>query len=463
MKQVERRIVFPQQIIGDDIVPDKIAPAQHVERGGHIASVQIARFAELLDQFHMLVAGKQQQVAGFFEIDLGGEERGGGNLVGLAALGQQCQRGGQRGAGNAIADGMDILDVQRIAYAVDRVDLRGDIIVPHHIGHGGIGRFPADHEQGDPLIHRPFDEALLFVEVEDVEAVDPWGEDDQRRFQHLFRARRILDQLIERRFLHDLAGRRRDVHAQLERIRVRMRKLPLAQIFQHMFQPLQQAFSARLIGAFQNLRIGQREIGRRYRVEGVGQVEPQLGFCVRVQPVDIVSPGQHALRREMIGLRNRSEDGVIFPAFMPEAFVLRLGRLRPAIETGSHQLAPIIEAGCHHVRLLAHGLHRIDRVDAIFGGRVGTVYPAAHHAFRPLGQRSIGDLFGGEFGQKLLGAQRHETPLLHLFKQVLRALRQIGAGLFQRWIRAVFLALVRHDVPLLLRRYLRVSNPHNIK
>ena len=182
----------------------------------------------------MLVTGEQQQVACFFEIHLGGKEGGAGDLVGLIPLGQKGQGGGKRGARDAIADGMDLLDAQRIANGVDRIDLGGDIIVPFHICHGGIGGFPADHEQAHALIDHPLHEALLFVEIEDVEAVDPGRKHHQRRFEHLVGGRRVMNQLIKRCFMHHLAGRRRDILAQFESVRIGMGQLALTQIAQHM-------------------------------------------------------------------------------------------------------------------------------------------------------------------------------------------------------------------------------------
>jgi hypothetical protein len=58
-----------------------------------------------------------------FEVDLGGEEGGGGDLVRLPARRQQRQRGGKRGASDAIADGVDGLDAEQVADGVDRVQL----------------------------------------------------------------------------------------------------------------------------------------------------------------------------------------------------------------------------------------------------------------------------------------------------------------------------------------------------
>src|SRR3546814_2474887 len=77
------------------------------------------------------------------------------------------------------------------------VDLGGDIVVERHVGHALIRRFPGDHENGEALLDRPADEALLRVQIEDVEAVDPGREDDERRLEHFLGRRRILNELVE--------------------------------------------------------------------------------------------------------------------------------------------------------------------------------------------------------------------------------------------------------------------------
>ena len=60
------------------------------------------------------------------EIDLGGEEGRAGDLVRLALRREIGQRRGQRRARHAIADGMDALDAEQVADAVDRVDLAAE-------------------------------------------------------------------------------------------------------------------------------------------------------------------------------------------------------------------------------------------------------------------------------------------------------------------------------------------------
>src|SRR3546814_16044332 len=69
-----------------------------------------------------------------------------------------------------------------------------------------------------PLLGRPGDEAFRGVQIEDIEAVDPRREDDEWDGENLLRRRRIVDELIAIGLVDDLARRRRDIHADLERV-----------------------------------------------------------------------------------------------------------------------------------------------------------------------------------------------------------------------------------------------------
>ncbi len=175
------------------------------------------------------------------KIDLRGEKSRASDLVRFALRGEYRQRCGQRRSGDAIADGVDVIDLQTAANRIDRIDLRGDIIVPDDIFHRRVGGFPRHHEHGDALIDAPFDEAFFCGQIEDVETVDPRREDDQRRFQHLLGRRLILQQLIERRLVNDFAGRCSDILAQPERVGVGMGQLPALHVVHQMLHPRHQA------------------------------------------------------------------------------------------------------------------------------------------------------------------------------------------------------------------------------
>ncbi len=197
---------------------------------------------------------------------------------------------------------------------IDCVDLGADVIVPHHILHAGIGGFPADHEHGHALRHRPAHEALLLVEIEDVEAVDPGREDDQRGRHHRVGGRAVLDQLIQRGLVDDLARGDRDVLAQLEGAGIGVAQLPAAQIGQQMLHPLDQIVAPRLERALKHHRIGQREIGRARRLGYRPGGEAQLLALVGGQALDPVDHLANTLSQEQISLMQQREGRVRAPA-----------------------------------------------------------------------------------------------------------------------------------------------------
>ena len=80
---------------------------------------------------------------------------------------------------------------------------------------------PGDDEDRVPLFDTPADERILWLEIEDVEFVDPRRNDQQRRFTYLLCHRRVLDELDHFVLENDLARRRRNIFAEPERIHIR--------------------------------------------------------------------------------------------------------------------------------------------------------------------------------------------------------------------------------------------------
>src|SRR3546814_12229000 len=76
------------------------------------------------------------------------------------------------------------------------------------------------------LLDRPSDEALLRRQVQNVEAVDPGREDQERLAEDLFRRGIVLDELKQFGLEHDLAGRGGDVAPKHERLGAGLGKLP---------------------------------------------------------------------------------------------------------------------------------------------------------------------------------------------------------------------------------------------
>src|SRR3546814_13229634 len=77
--------------------------------------------------------------------------------------------------------------------------------------------------------------------------ISDWSSDvcssDLWRFQHVLRHRLILNELIQRRFLDDLARRGCDIDADLERVAVGMGELPAIEVREHVLKPAQQVLA----------------------------------------------------------------------------------------------------------------------------------------------------------------------------------------------------------------------------
>ena len=322
VQQVEGRVILPQQVIVGDVVPDQIGAAQHVEGGGQIAPVDHALLRQVGERIQLHVVDEDLELARLLEIHLRGEEGGGGDLVGLPLGRHHRQRGGQRGSGDAIADRVDLFHVQPLAHRVDRVDLGGDVIVPRHVRHIGVGALPADHEHADPLVQRPAHETLFLVQVEDVEPVDPGREDHQRHFQHGFRRGGILDQFVQVGLVNHLAGRGRQVFAQREGGCIDMGQLAARHVGHQVFHALRQALSVRLCHPVQHQRIGEREmIGAERFQRGAGG-EPQPIALGLVGYVDLLDQRAQLLGNQQVGLVHQCEDRIGAPLGIGEAAVL---------------------------------------------------------------------------------------------------------------------------------------------
>src|SRR3546814_10868098 len=88
--------------------------------------------------------------------------------------------------------------------------------------------------------------------------ISDWSSDvcssDLWRFQHVLRHRLILNELIQRRFLDDLARRGCDIDADLERVAVGMGELPAIEVREHVLKPAQQVLATCFLYFLQNQR-----------------------------------------------------------------------------------------------------------------------------------------------------------------------------------------------------------------
>ena len=240
---------------------------------------------------------------------------------------------------------------------VDCVDLGADVIIPHHIGHAFVGRFPADHEHAESLIHRPFDEAFLRGQIEDVEPVDPRREDDQRHFEHGFGRRTILDQLIQRGFMHHLARRRGEVFAQPERVGIGMGQLPALHVVDQVLHPAHQILPAGFDGALHHHRVQRHEIVRAHRFGQRADREFELLALGAIKPVHALDRLAEVIGQQQIGLVQQQEGGVFAPCGIGKAPVAfgqrgRIGRFGCRAAPGRACDKPFHHAGPQFQRIL---------------------------------------------------------------------------------------------------------------
>ena len=82
VEQVERQRILAAHVVVDDIGPDQVAGAQHVEGRRHLGAFEVALLVHrLLDRRHLVLVDEHFEVAGMGEIDLRGEERDAADAV----------------------------------------------------------------------------------------------------------------------------------------------------------------------------------------------------------------------------------------------------------------------------------------------------------------------------------------------------------------------------------------------
>ena len=199
---------------------------------------------------------------------------------------------------------------------------------------------PGNAEHREALRDRPADEALLGVQVENVELVDPRRHDQQRAPIDLLGRRGILQQFDQVVAEHDLAGRGGHVHAEHELLVVGLADLQIAaarlDVLGEHLHAAREVFRLRRPGRAQEFGIGQQEVRRRHRARYLAQIERRLVMrhLVELRAVDhVVRP----VVGDQIGLAQEIEERVVAPVGRGESLVARIGRniglLRLAGET----------------------------------------------------------------------------------------------------------------------------------
>ena len=203
-------------------------------------------------------------------------------------------------------------------------------------------------------------------QIQDVELVDPGRDDQQRPALHLLGRRRVLDELHQVVLEDDLAGRDRDVLADLEGVQIGHLDAQLAlaalEVAQQVLQALHQVLAAGLDGRPQHFRIGEQEIGRRHRVDELAGVEIDLLRRLVVEAVHLPHRLLHPARGQQVGLLDVVEELVLFPGRILEAAVVRRRAVTGAASSPIMRRAadlPEVHMGLPQVHLRLPQLGRI--------------------------------------------------------------------------------------------------------
>ena len=367
VQEVEGGRRLALDVVVDDVGPDQVVGPEHVEGVGHAGAVEVATLGHAgLDLPDLRLVGEDLEIARMREVDLGGQQRraldpgvAGGGLVG--------QRDAEQGAADAVARRRHLALAGRGA---DRVDRRLDPLA--HVALEILVRVPrvrvdpGNAEDGQPLIDHPLDEALLRIEVEDVELVDPRRHDQERSPQDRLGRGRVLDQLDQIVAEHHRAGADRDVAADLEARLVRLAHPELAPArLDVLLQHLQAAHEVGAVlreGLPDQLRVRQHEVRGRERAGHLAQVELRLVARRLVEPLGLVHQILGPAHEDEVGLLDEVEIGVLRPIGVGEARVLRLrGRDRRggvALETDQGG-TPERHEGLAELRLRLDALLRV--------------------------------------------------------------------------------------------------------
>ena len=184
----------------------------------HVAGFEIALLLHaFLERVQLLLVDKDRQLAGLCKIDHRDEVRRA--LDAPVAL--RCHVGdgsGEQRAAEAIADDIGLALAGRLLDRVERGQWpRTHVILEAFLGEPFVRVDPGNHEHGVTLLDRPADERVPRPQIENIELVDPGRDDQQRPPLHGLGGRRILQQLDQVILVDDLARRRGNILADLER------------------------------------------------------------------------------------------------------------------------------------------------------------------------------------------------------------------------------------------------------
>ena len=340
VQQVERGGRLALQVVADDIGPDQIIRAQHVEGHRHPAAFEHAGSLHVaLERRDLVLVDEHQEVAGVGEIDLGRKQCRRSHAH-PALFSEPGQRRRKQRAPDAIAGGVDL---HLAGDFFDDIHRRQRTFL-HVIFEGLLAELPVrvdpgDHEYRDALIDAPFDEGFLRPEVEDVVLVDPGRHDQKRRAQHVLGRRLILDQLHQIVLVDHLAWRGSHVDADHKvggiGLADAQRAVSGLDVLRQHRHAAHQIVAVRRQRLAQHFRIGEDEIGWRDRVGDLLDVELGLLARVRIDALGVTHQILRPSRRQQIELHHEIEELVRFPLGVLETPVARRGLdCRPHVLAG---------------------------------------------------------------------------------------------------------------------------------
>ena len=251
--------------------------------------------------------------------------------------------------------------------------------------------------------------------------------------EHRLGRRIELDELHQLVLEHDLARRGGDVVADPERLLVghldAQLTVALVEVLEQVLQPLHQVGAAGFHRLAQHLRIGEREVRRRERIDVLAGEEVDLLLRLVGQAVEPRHDVVDVARRDEVALLDVVEDEVVLPVLVLEAVVAlgrrrhRLGRLAEELEPRRLPQPQVVEVHVHlHLRerhrvreQLRPHVHERARDAELVGDRQPLAVGVARHEVgedvrRALGHlaEDLGDLAGI---RRLLGLFRaHPAP-----------------------------------------------------
>jgi len=170
----------------------------------------------------------------------------------------------------------------------------------------------------------PAHEGVPGLEIENVILVDAGRDNDQRAPVHSRSGRRVLEKLDQLVAEDDVAGRHREVAANLERLLVAHRNAAAPRIGGEVGEPSHQARPLGRERALQHFGIGRHEVRRRERIDVLLRHEREPFLVLFGQRRDVRELGE-IFAEQQIALLQESEVGELAPFLGREAAVADCG------------------------------------------------------------------------------------------------------------------------------------------